>query len=489
MAPYTPENNPLIPGDPFSYDLKWMVEQINGWKDPLDSADRAKASEEAAASSAQHASDDAELASNSAQAAASLVEPVTEDLTEQASRLAALEGRMDSFSALAEGSTTGDAELMDIRVADNGLTYNTAGDAVRAQAGLLKELIDYTAKNIIQVPTSKNIYSGMKELNGYILTNGALVINSGFVTSDYIDVEGLTEIVCSRYSPNPSYPRTAQPLYRLTTYDADKQVLSYDNNYNSNTYTVDPGVKYIRFCVNTGTQLVAVENGSVYSPTFIPYTYRTLLKNPAAPDWTAKKWCCVGDSLTANNIRTDIHYFDYVSENTGISIVNMGDGGSGYAKEQDLGTAFYQRISSVPADSDVITIFGSFNDKTAGLPLGSATDSGTATIGGCINTTFDNLFSALPLANLGVVTPTPWENSNPLDPTDWASQYCNLIVEICRLRGIPCLDLFHCSALRPWEASFRALAYSKDGGAGTHPDETGHKIIAPRFQSFLATLI
>lgn len=27
--PYTPENNPLIPGDPYSYDLKWMVNDIN----------------------------------------------------------------------------------------------------------------------------------------------------------------------------------------------------------------------------------------------------------------------------------------------------------------------------------------------------------------------------------------------------------------------------------------------------------------------------
>ena len=25
--PYTP-NNPLVPGDPYSYDLRWMVEQL-----------------------------------------------------------------------------------------------------------------------------------------------------------------------------------------------------------------------------------------------------------------------------------------------------------------------------------------------------------------------------------------------------------------------------------------------------------------------------
>lgn len=51
---YSP-NNPLVPGDPYSYDLRWMVEQIKAWKDPLDSAERAEASAEAAALSAAEA--------------------------------------------------------------------------------------------------------------------------------------------------------------------------------------------------------------------------------------------------------------------------------------------------------------------------------------------------------------------------------------------------------------------------------------------------
>ena len=52
--PYTP-NNPLIPGDPSSYDLKWIVQQIKAWKDPLDSAERAEDAAEAAALSAAEA--------------------------------------------------------------------------------------------------------------------------------------------------------------------------------------------------------------------------------------------------------------------------------------------------------------------------------------------------------------------------------------------------------------------------------------------------
>lgn len=44
-----------------------------------------------------------------------------------------LETRMDSFVHLASGSTTGDAELIDARIGGNGVTYPTAGDAIRAQ--------------------------------------------------------------------------------------------------------------------------------------------------------------------------------------------------------------------------------------------------------------------------------------------------------------------------------------------------------------------
>ena len=55
------------------------------------------------------------------------------ETTRMNSDISVLEARMNTFTALGEGSTTGDAELMDIRIGADGTVYADAGSAVREQ--------------------------------------------------------------------------------------------------------------------------------------------------------------------------------------------------------------------------------------------------------------------------------------------------------------------------------------------------------------------
>lgn len=54
--------------------------------------------------------------------------------------------RINQLAALEEGSTTADAELMDIRVGADGTTYDNAGEAVRAQVSGLKSDLSELSK-------------------------------------------------------------------------------------------------------------------------------------------------------------------------------------------------------------------------------------------------------------------------------------------------------------------------------------------------------
>lgn len=211
------------------------------------------------------------------------------------------------------------------------------------------------------------------------------------------------------------------------------------------------------------------------------------IEREAGQGWVGKKWVCIGDSLTDTNIRTTKHYFDYVAEKTGITVVNLGKGGTGYKREYAGNGPFIDRVDQIPLDADVVTIFGSGNDAI--YTIGDPSDTGTDTLCGAINTTIAAIFARKVTCQLGIVTPCPWESYNPADDTNWMARYSAAIVEICKRWGIPCLDLYHCSNLRPWESAFRAAAYSKDDGNGVHPDETGHAIIAPRFESFVESLL
>ena len=71
--------------------------------------------------------------------------------------------RIDSFTKLEEGSTTGDAELIDARITYNGLKYDNAGESIREQAKHLNLKID-TNTNFVNM-IGKKEFEIMYQIN------------------------------------------------------------------------------------------------------------------------------------------------------------------------------------------------------------------------------------------------------------------------------------------------------------------------------------
>lgn len=208
--------------------------------------------------------------------------------------------------------------------------------------------------------------------------------------------------------------------------------------------------------------------------------------------WNGIKWVCFGDSLTEKSNRTaKKRYYDFVSEELGITPLDYGKSGTGYFKAYGNNQNFLTRIEDLAnVDFDVITFFGSFNDLDGGWIGGStdSTDISSNDICGFINATLDRLYEIKPFVKVGIITPTPWYNSFTLKE---CSEYATKLKQIAEKRSIPCLDLFRCSNLHPDKENFREKFYNEDGvqDNGTHPNSLGHLRIYPQFREFLKSML
>ena len=138
--------------------------------------------------------------------------------------------RIDNIVALPDGSTTGDAELTDIRVGADGVTYDTAGTAVREQVSSLKE--DITGYRLSQNDKFKsNLLDGVKINEGVWLDANNVEHTSDaykkYFTSDYIDVDERTpyQLICHGDTWAIFYDKNKNPIDGASYYTNVNKIL------------------------------------------------------------------------------------------------------------------------------------------------------------------------------------------------------------------------------------------------------------------------
>lgn len=255
-------------------------------------------------------------------------------------------------------------------------------------------------------------------------------------------------------------------------------------NRNGETVTVDNSAST---AIVQGNDVLTVEGGSV---TFLLKVIREVSGDRV---WAGKKWVAFGDSLTDETINADKKYYRYIEEKTGITVVVMGKGGTGYYKTYDSGTAYGQRMANIPADADVVTIFGSVNDwhtKSANVAMGNASDTMDAgTLAGYINECIDVAIEKAPYAQIALVTPMDYHGL----PDDVLESIANIIKAVAEYRKIKCLDLYHESGFRVDNPTFAAVYttdYSETAESFGHPSNLAHEqLIAPEFMELLKRML
>lgn len=388
--------------------------------------------------------------------------------------------RINNIVALKDGSTTGDAELQDVRVGFAGNKHRTAGEAIRSQ-------IENIVENIDEIYRGENINVFWRYANdankGQVYKNdtGELITTSGnYSHSGYIPVAPGQKVTV--YAPEPN----GNCITMVGAYfDCDKNLvhgMGYHPNYKSGEpidVTIPDGVYYM----GINYHLDYTKETAVIPHAALPWQ---LLGN----EYAGKVWCCVGDSLTEANGRAEKHYFDYVAEKLGFTVLNYGVSGTGYKNGN-----FAKRISNITEEFDVMTIMGSFNDLDEEWEIGEVTDSGTNTLCGCMNVAIESFKTKYPTKKIGVITPTPWklgvEYFGIITTAENMSAYVEALLNVAKRHRVPCLDLYHCSGLNPDNDTVLSEFYCENGtqDIGVHPNSEGHKFMAAAVREFIKTLI
>lgn len=350
---------------------------------------------------------------------------------------------------------------------------------------------------------------------GKILTNGKITANANWMTlTDYIPCEPNTA-----YNGSILNQTTYNPTFSIAWYTENGTYINNEMHANNTPFTSPATAKFFRIStVQYGSSYTYAEenfDNIFFAATDAPYGAPCIdprnVFNGIYPDNTmrGKIWVAFGDSITEKNVRSTVNYHDYIRAETGISVVNKGLGGAGYKCR-------WQNDNNIPALADafdftgvdIVTCMAGINDAWTDLTdnMGNADDvydtSATAqnqSVMACFNHFLDIVIAKAPFAKIGIISPIPCYHTqsgtlydfNPANDNSTLAQFVEKCKTSCKHHGIPYLDLFHNSGLRPWDITVNAAMFkcnASDSPDGLHPNHLGHRYFYQLVREFVKQL-
>lgn len=445
---------------------------------------------------------------------------IAQNYSEWGKELAAERKRIDNIVALPNGSTTGDAELLDIRLGADGVTYDSAGTAVRTQVSNLKSYADMASGSEVFAisPTAEQI------IDGYLIAvDGKQLATASWLCTDFIEIPFVSLF---KVNVTCTILRNASVVF----YDKNKKViLGIDGNsigdygYAASDYkqkftlTLPDGVAYVRMCgcksyheyeSSDAFVIEGVSNRWCRSVNELKEQFaeskKTIEKldnrlDSISATYEGKKVLVLGDSISADAYGGYTKWVTMLIDDGFLpsDTVNSSQHATGFvARYNGLENDYISRLEAVEdCDAyDLVVVFGGINDYIKAIPMGKSGGDILSGFVPAVDYFFEYLVSNFINARIVVFTPlhtsASWANS----VGNMQEDYSDYIKAASKKFHLPVLNLSDESGFHPEIPSFRERWTLKpegyDSTDGVHPtEEYQRRFLMPMIKGFLKNLL